>query len=80
MMNVNNYVVTLCFRSTTKDEGRSCPRSLVFYYIDFGILDCAKVHKVNKFKCDIPSPKPNRVVSELLFANQKFVSLRITGA
>jgi len=30
-MSVNNYVVMLCFRSTTTHEGRSCPRSLVLY-------------------------------------------------
>jgi len=35
-----------------------------------------KVHKVNEFICDIPSSKPNRVVSQLLFANQKIFWLR----
>jgi len=35
-----------------------------------------KVHKVNEFKCDTPSSKLNRVVSQLGFANQEFVWLR----
>jgi hypothetical protein len=34
-----------------------------------------KVRKVNEFKRDIPSSKPNRVVSQL-FANQEFFWLR----